>query len=292
MTTTARGGDSPAVAHAGGAPTPELLRTELEELGLSPYEARVLLALLRLGSATTAQLETLADIPRTSIYKVLNSLAVKRLAERLPVEGSALWASVASDQVAERLYEAQEDAHAERLTQLRDRSRYAHQLLVESFADAPSVALPQAHFLFGAAQMKRTYEQLLAEAESELVMFTRPPYAWRFPNPNRAVLDMLSRGVSARVLYVAKQWQDPAAEAFRTEMDVYHQAGVQARLAERLPIKLVVVDRSKTLVNLADAAAPEGGYPNTLLVEHLGYAEVQAAAFEQYWQAARPLPGH
>jgi hypothetical protein len=220
---------------------------------------------------------------------VLNTLASKRLAERLPLEGSAVWAPVARDEVADRLYEAQEDAQHERLRQLRARAEHARLLLGQAFADAPSVPLPQAHFLFGAAQMKRTYEQLLTEAQEELVMFTRPPYTWTFPNPNPVVLDMLARGVRARVLYVADHWEDPAAEDFRTEMEVYHRAGVRARLADRLPIKLVVVDGRVTLLNLAEPETPEGGYPTTLLIDHPGYAEVQTAAFERYWAAAQPL---
>ncbi len=56
------------------APLPEALRQEFAELGLSPYERAVLLALLRLGSATTLQLAKVADVPRTSTYQVLEDL--------------------------------------------------------------------------------------------------------------------------------------------------------------------------------------------------------------------------
>ena len=268
---------------------PELLVSEFEHLGLSPYEARVMVAMLKLGSATTAQLEAVANLPRTSTYKVLQSLAVKRLAERLPVEGAAVWAPAPRDEVLDRLYEAEQDTQEQRLRQLQARTDHARALLAQAFPAVADVPPPFVHLLHGAAQMKRVYEQIVTEARTELAMFTRPPYAWQFPSPNRAVLDMLLRGVKARVLYQAEQWHDPGAEAFRTEMEIYHRAGVEARLAERLPIKLIVVDRRVTLVNMAIPDAPDGGYPTTLHIEHEGYAEIQADAFERRWETAVPL---
>ena len=280
-----------ARTQSGGGATPaglpELLVSEFEDLGLSVYEARVMVALLKLGSATTAQLENIANLPRTSIYKVLQSLSVKRLAERLPVDGAAMWAPAPRDEVLDRLYDAEQDVHTEQLRQLRARTEHARKLLAQALPEATPVPPPFVHLLHGAAQGKRIYEQLVSEARHELIMFTRPPYTWNFPDPNRAVLDMLLRGVRARVLYQYEEWHDPEARAFRTEMEIYHRAGVDARLAERLPIKLMVVDRRTTLVNMA--MMEDGGYPTTLHIEHEGYAEIQADAFEQRWAISTPV---
>ena len=44
-------------------PLPQQVVYELEELGLSPYEARILLALMRLGAANTAQLARQSGVP-------------------------------------------------------------------------------------------------------------------------------------------------------------------------------------------------------------------------------------
>lgn len=266
-------------------PLPEALPRELAELGLSPYEARILLALLQLGSATTLQLARLSRVPRTSTYQVLEELSAKRLAERLPGGGPAVWASPGLDDVLERLDATQE----ERLRQHRSRSARVREMLVELLPESPSVALPYVHFLHGAVQVKRVYEQMLGEATCELVMFTRPPYTWALGKPNPVVLETLTRGIRARVLYQASQWADPAAEAFRAEMQAYHDAGVEARLAEDLPIKLTVVDRRVTLIVMTDPVSVESGYPTTLHVEHPGFSAVQADAFEQRWAAARPL---
>lgn len=68
----------------------ELVRA-LQDCGLQGYEARVLLALLRVGSANSVQLANLASVPRTSTYRVMKGLAEQGLAERLPSQGTATW---------------------------------------------------------------------------------------------------------------------------------------------------------------------------------------------------------
>lgn len=266
-------------------PIPDDVRSELEQLGLNPNQARLLLALLRLGPAKAPDLARVSGVPRTSIYPVLEELSSKSLAERVSGPGPAVWAAPGRDEILDRLHQAEQ----ERLREHESRTERVRRLLAESFPDAPSVSLTHAHVIKGMAQVRRAYERMLSETEHELVMFTRPPYTWATGRPNPAVLAMLERGVKARVLYQATQWEDPTAEAFRQEAEVYHSAGVVPRLADELPIKLVVADRRMALVAMTLEAVAEDGYPLTLWIEHAGYAAIHADAFEQRWAAARPL---
>lgn len=167
----------------------------------------------------------------------------------------------------------------------RSQSAKVRQMLEASFPEAPSVALPFVHQLHGANRVRAVYDALLSGAETELLMFTRPPFAYRsgVDNINEAELDMAARGVPDPVLYQQEQIDDPDAGGFRAEMEAYHQAGVKARVVEELPVKLVVVDRRASLVGMHDRSNSEGGYPTAPLIEHAGYASVQALAFEQLW---------
>ena len=270
-------------------PIPEELRQEFCELGLSPYEARVLLALLRLGSANSLQLARVSGVPRTSTYQIVESLAARQLAARLPQAGPAVWAAADRDEVFERLRAALEAGHAQRLRQHRTHAERARELLERALPEAPSVAMPYVHVLPGPNEVKRAYEDMIASAQHDLMMFTRPPYAWVLGRPNPSVLEMLERGVTARVLYQADKWEEPDAYAFRQEVGVYHDAGVQGRLVDNLPTKLVLVDQRAALVGMTDPVAPEAGYPIALLVEHPGFAALQAIAFEKFWEESRPL---
>ncbi|PLS75852.1 MAG: hypothetical protein CYG61_04715 [Actinobacteria bacterium] len=266
-------------------PVAEGLRREIEELGLSSYEAAVLLALLQVGSATTLQIARLSRVPRTSTYQVLEDLHAKQLAERVPGEGIAVWASPGRQIVFDRL----EAAFEERLRQHRARSARVQETLAEALPEGPSVTLPYVHLLHGVAQVKRVYEQMLREAESELMMFTRGPFSWKLGTPNPVVLETLARGIRARVIYRSLEWHDPAGTGFRTEMEAYHQAGVQARLAEDLPMKLTIVDRRVVLVVITAATSIDAVYPTTLHVENAAFGAVQSDAFEHRWEASRPF---
>jgi sugar-specific transcriptional regulator TrmB len=266
-------------------PIPESLLRDFEELDLSPYEARVLLALLRLGSANTAQLARHSGVPRTSTYQVLEELNRKGLAQRVSVEGPAVWASPGREEVFDRLDAAQE----ERLRQHRARTARLRDVLAQTFPETPDAAAPYVHVLQGASQVSTIYDKLLADVEQELLVFNRPPYSFPPDQVNQAVLDALERGVRSRVLYQGPQWVDPSAHGFRMAMAVYHDAGVDARLVDELPIKLAVADRRVALLAMTDPVLPEVGFPTTLLVEHPGFASLQAEAFDRLWESAKPL---
>ena len=112
---------------------PESVRRELQELGLRPYEARVLLALLRAGSANSAQLAELSGVPRTSTYQVMEALTEQGLAERVPTHGPAVWSCSGWEAVVDALDAAEE----ERLREHHARTLQLRQILSEVLPATP-----------------------------------------------------------------------------------------------------------------------------------------------------------
>ena len=119
---------------AGRPPVPDALRRELQELGLRPYEARVLLALLQAGSANSAQLAELSGVPRTSTYQVMEALTDQGLAERVPTHGPAVWTCAGWESVVDVLDAAEE----ERLRQHHARTRRLRQAMAEALPSSPA----------------------------------------------------------------------------------------------------------------------------------------------------------
>ena len=273
------------------------MRRELEELGLSTYEARVLLALLQLGPASSADLARVSGVPRTSAYQVLEELGAKRLVERVPGRRAAVWACPGVDLVFDRLDAAQED----RLRDHRARTARLRKELAEPPPAKGVVPPPYVHLVQGAAEVRAIYDRMLDGAVVEVLVFNRPPYSTASnvarqtshdpvgeDEVNPRVLGALDRGVRFRVIYEWAHWDDPEAASFRDAMDVYHRAGVQARMADDLPAKLAVADRASVLLALSDPGQ-EIGFPVNLLIENAGFAELQADAFEHRWASSRPL---
>jgi sugar-specific transcriptional regulator TrmB len=270
---------------ATAGPLPERLVHEFEQLGLSPYEARILLAVMRLGSGNTAQLSAISGVPRTSTYQILEELNRKGLAQRLAVDGPAVWGSPGREAIFDRMDAAEE----ERLREHRNRTTQLRELVAETFPDDSTGAGPYVHIIQGARHVSRLYDRLVAEAREELLVFNRPPYSQGADRVNPTVIEALQGGLRSRVLYEREQWNDPSSDRFREAMGSYHQAGVEARLVDELPLKLAVVDRKVALLAMADPVLPEIGFPTTLLVEHPGYASLQADAFEQRWSTGTPV---
>lgn len=266
-------------------PMSERLVRELEALDFSPYEARILLALLSLGSGNTAQLSQVSGVPRTSTYQILEELNRKGLAQRLAGDGPAVWGSPGRDAV----FDLMDAGEEERLRERRERTARLRDLVDEAIPVDSTGTGPYVHIIQGARHVSRMYERLVSEATHELLIFNRPPYSGGAEEVNPKVLEALQRGLKARVLYQRPQWRVKGADGFRAAMAVYHAAGAEGRLVEELPLKLAIVDRRVALLAMPDPVLAELGFPTTLLVEHPGYAGLQADAFLHRWSDAEPV---
>lgn len=268
---------------------PESLQRELQELfGLGLYESRVLLSLLRLASASAVQIAQFAGVPRTSVYQALESLSLKGLAERRPTGGTASWACPSREAVLLRLEGILEQAQEERRNALEaqtldemSRATALRRVFAHTFGETGAGAGAYVHVLGTAARVKQAYEEILVGAREQVMMFTRPPYAAAAGYVNPAVLDVLGRALPFRAVYMAAHTDQP-------EFLDYYRAGVEARVVADLPMKLVLVDRSKALIGLTDPILAEDGYPVTMLIEHPGFAAYLAMSFEFVWQAGVP----
>lgn len=159
-------------------------------------------------------------------------------------------------------------------------------VLSRSQAQAPEI--PGLSHLGDAASTESAYCDLLGAAAEEILVFNRPPYAWSLPELHPAILEMLGRGISTRVLYQRAELEGPGAATFRGETEAYIEAGVDARVVEVLPTKLVVMDRRAALVAMLEPGSPAGSFPASLHIDHPGLAQSLAEVFEQYWSAAAP----
>ncbi len=261
----------------------ETVRREFEELGLTDSEARVLLALLRVGSGTATDLARLAGVPRQRVYRMLEVLSARGLVEELPGR-VATWGSPGRDAVIDRLIAAQEA----RFHDLQARAERAREILVKAAPASSTPALPYVHLLRAEAEVGPLLTRLQAQTQFEVLAFVRAPCVNVGQVDSVEIADM-ARGVSYRGLYEATLFAGSDARLWRHQVDTYVEAGEQARIADSLPVKLLIFDRRVSLIGLQDPVVP-GGFAMPMLIEHAGFSALVAAAFEHYWAAARPYP--
>ncbi len=56
----------------------------LEKLGLSAYQAKALISLLKCGEAKASEVSELSGVPRAKVYEVLDQLADLGLVDKIP----------------------------------------------------------------------------------------------------------------------------------------------------------------------------------------------------------------
>jgi HTH-type transcriptional regulator, sugar sensing transcriptional regulator len=252
---------------------PEL--THLLNLGLNTYEAGAYVALTRRGRATGAEVARLAGLPRQRIYDVLDGLVGRGLATVEPGR-PASYAAVDPEHAIAMLL----DAHRAALDQFEEEAARAVALLAPAYRDGRSETDPLNYIevLREPAAIAKRFGELQAGAQSELLIFTKPPYAVE-PGENTEGLELLSRGVAARSVYERSVYDDPAVvDAVRR----FVEAGEQARVVDHLPLKLVVIDERVAVFTMEDPVAGTTDL-TIMIVEHPGFAGLLKLAFENAW---------
>jgi sugar-specific transcriptional regulator TrmB len=253
---------------------PEL--TPLLNLGLNTYEAGAYVALTRRGRATGAEVARIAGLPRQRIYDVLDGLVGRGLATVEPGR-PAYYAAVDPEHAIAMLL----DAHRTALEEFEQEAARAVALLAPAYRDGRSETDPLNYIevLREPAAIAKRFGELQAGTQSELLIFTKPPYAVA-PGENTEGLELLSRGVVARSVYERSVYDDPAVvDAVRR----FVEAGEQARVVDHLPLKLVVIDERVAVFTMEDPVAGTTDL-TIMIVEHPGFAGLLKLAFENAWE--------
>lgn len=251
----------------------QLVRT-LSDLGLTNYEARVYVALTRRGTSTAAETARVAGIPRQRIYDVLSSLVTRGLASTRPGQVTKYVATSPSE-ATERLV----SDHRQRLQQLERESRILAETLTPEFDAGQEYTDPLDYIevLRDRRAINQRFGELQAGIETEILVFTKPPYATP-PEENVEGLEV-TQSHSVYSVYELSIFDDPENVA---GVRSFIEAGEQARFVEELPLKLVIIDERVVLFGMEDPVAA-GADLTMLVVEHPALAKVLKIAFMQVW---------
>jgi HTH-type transcriptional regulator, sugar sensing transcriptional regulator len=246
----------------------------LGRLGLTSYEAKVYLALIRRGSASAPQVARIADLPRQRIYDVLASLVEKGLASSR--HGKVVeYAATPPNQAIERLIAD----HRELLAELEQAGTEMAAKLAPAFSEGQGHTDPLEYIeiLRDRRAINERFNELQAGVEKEILVFTKPPYATP-PQENVTGLEV-SREHEARSVYELSVFEDEqAAEGVRR----FIEAGEEARFCPELPLKLVIIDERIVMFGMEDPVAESDG-STILVVEHPALARILKIAFDAVW---------
>lgn len=267
--------------------------SHLIDIGLSEREAKVYKVLLGISEITAAAIPKFTDVPRTKVYEVLNSLIKKGFCKETSYIST-------SSQTGGQTYCAVDPKIA--LTgwmQIKERQLEELKRSNEKLINISSTMYEHSawrlkdydfiEILKGRQEVTHRYTELRNNVTSQILEFTKGAYAMSMEEMNREAdnnLRLIESGVQMRVIYEAQEiagWDNPYWLQKNTEI------GVQARLIERVPIKMSLFDNSLIMILLSDPMIAE---PNmtSLIIKHPELYSVLKSVFETHWDLAQEFP--
>jgi len=256
------------------------LVSQLTRLGLTSYEAKAYLTLIRRDSFTAAQVARQSGLPRQRIYDVLGSLVQKGLAAARP--GTVVKYAATPPEFAIDLLLA---AHREQLARMERDAQLMVTDLKPAFEAGQEHTDPLEYIevLRDRRAINERFAELQANVKREILVFTKPPYATP-PQENIEGLEVIETH-EARSLYEFSVFDDPAV---MRGVQRFVQAGEDARFVPSLPLKLVIIDETIVMFGMEDPVAGSAEL-TIVVVEHQSLARVLKTAFDAIWATGLPF---
>lgn len=271
----------------------------LDAIGLSALEERAYRELVRSPPMTATELAALLDCSPTHARRALTSLERAGLAERAGRCGGAdedgadepggpeggggragRWVAVDPSVGLSALVRS-------RRTDL-DRVLGAVGAFAAEFHERTLRSAPGrlVEVVEGPRAIAARVTELMASAEREVLAFDAPPYV---TPDERAFADeraLLGRGVTVRAVYAHEVLAVPERARLIAELA---GLGERARVAPRVPLKMVIVDGRDAVVPLTPASA--SARSALAAVHRSQLCDALIALFEEVWQKAAPVMG-
>jgi sugar-specific transcriptional regulator TrmB/DNA-binding CsgD family transcriptional regulator len=131
--------------------------------------------------------------------------------------------------------------------------------------------------------VRHRYAQLQETAKREVLSMVPPNLRVVRRDENTAAMAALDRGVVNRVILDRKALDEPGMTN-----DVFEaiSEGQEVRIADDVPVKMVIVDRERAMVPLLDG---HGSTAASVLVQSSGLLDALIAYFEVAWDRAYPV---
>ncbi|MGW6844426.1 transcriptional regulator TrmB [Streptomyces sp. NPDC054958] len=246
----------------------------LDVLGLGPDDEHVYRGLLGRPNSTAASLADLLVLPQADVDTALSRLVEWGLATRS----------------ADEQFTAAPPAMAlgALISQRRDGLRMAEHALA-AFAEEHRAAMTGdsisdlIEVVTGVDAIRHRFLQVQQAARTQVRSFITAPFVALSPDENTAEPVAIGRGVHFRAVLDRAVLAEPGI--IDDAIDSLRR-GVQLRVADELPMKLVLADADLGLVPLT--VTPDGE-PGAVLLHRSGLLDALDALFETVWRTAHPL---
>lgn len=257
---------------------------KLEEFGISRREAEVYIALLHKKEFTAPELTKITTITRTKIYEHLQNLVHKGLCNESNKNGQKVYKAVSPKIVLKDIiknYEVELENKKKSSELLEKELSLMHDIGLNRIE-----SLDYIEVLNDQPQIRERWFNIEKNIKKELLVFTKPPYSVSLEeNIKEGSKVLKKRKISTRSVYEYDQLSPDEIRDLLRIIEIYQKFGEQARIINKLPMKLAVCDETITMLALNDKVSLKPG-TTTLIIDHPGFAAALKNTFESYWMKA------
>ena len=258
------------------------------EIGLTEREAKVYMTLLNGRMFTVMELQEAVNIPRTKIYEVLNKLVNRNICIEKKLGRNKLYEAVEPKLAMERVL----DSYKKDLERKEELIQQVSDVFTPIFQNSKSIVNPLEFIdvMKEKVQIHKRYTACVHSTKREMLTFNKGPYACdtsdRLGEQEDEEYKLLKRGGSCKDIYELNELKE--VDWLLNSVKKSLKLGQQARVVEKLPIKMLVFDQEKVMFALEQPVL----VPNELTmiyIEHKQLAEACSMLFYHLWEMGQDI---
>jgi sugar-specific transcriptional regulator TrmB len=258
------------------------------EIGLTEREAKVYMTLLNGRMFTVMELQEAVNIPRTKMYEVLNKLVNRNICIEKKLGRNKLYEAVEPKLAMERVL----DSYRKDLERKEELIQQVSDVFTPIFQNSKSIINPLEFIdvMKEKAQIHKRYTACVHSTKREMLTFNKGPYACdtsdRLGEQEDEEYKLLKRGGSCKDIYELNELKE--VDWLLNSVKKSLKLGQQARVVEKLPIKMLVFDQEKVMFALEQPVL----VPNELTmiyIEHKQLAEACSMLFYHLWDQGQDI---
>lgn len=267
--------------------TSEYLKSFME-IGLTEREAKVYITLLSGRMFTVMELQEAVNIPRTKIYEVLNKLVSRNICIEKKLGRNKLYEAVEPKVAMERVL----DSYKKDLQRKEELIKQVSEVFTPIFKNSKSIVNPLEFIdvMKDKTQIHKRYTACVRSTKREMLTFNKGPYACdtsdRLVEQEDEEFKLLKRGGSCKDIYEDKELKE--VDWLLNSVKKSLTLGQQARVVERLPIKMLVFDQEKVMFAL-EQPVPVSNELTMIYIEHKQLAEACSMLFYYLWDQGQDI---
>ncbi|MFA7361584.1 MAG: helix-turn-helix domain-containing protein [Candidatus Kapaibacterium sp.] len=259
------------------------LINKIQPIGITRREAEVYIALLKNSALTAGEIAKITSVSLNKIYEVLQSLVKKKMCTENFLNGSKLFSCIEPHIAFKNVILK----YQEEIDRKKEMYLDVEESLMEIYKDRTlKTPLDYIEVLSDRGQATDRFLSIEANADKEILFFSKGPYVVELGENVSKVENACNSQVKVKSIYESmdaktREEKNNLIRLIRR----YESVGEEARIINELPIKLVIVDESISIVSLLDNVSINPSL-TTMIVHHNIFAKSQKTLFELYWDKA------